>query len=170
MHKLVFVLNGVLLSGVLTVLFVGSEGVASPVVPGEPSDLSKLEASVAASPDAENVAALASKYLEREQPGLAQAVLDSAPEASSLHLSHVRSRVALAQGRVDEALEISQATLRECEAQGSDCPSWLYAKSIHQAHVLSAMKGAGVQDPKDDRGLTQAVLVSALQDVRVGGL
>lgn len=35
MGKVGFVLNGVLLTGVMTVLFLGSEGVAAPVVEGE---------------------------------------------------------------------------------------------------------------------------------------
>lgn len=169
MGKLGFLLNGVLLSGVLVFLLVGSEVIASPVVETGKADLSELEAEVASSPEPENVAALASKYLERQQPGLAQAVLDSAPDAASVQLSHVRSRVALAQGRVDEALAISEATLAECDKAEDRCSNWLYAKTVHQNHVLSSMKHAGLQDPAANPALTEIVLASSIREVRLAG-
>ncbi len=171
MQKLGFVVNGVLLSGVLTYLFlVGGEGAASPIVSkGGGDELADLEASVATDPTPQSAAELASRYLERDQPGLAQAALDTLPAAtqSDVRLSHVRSRVALAQGQVDDALTIAAAAMVTCEATPADCPDWLYAKTIHQTHVLSAMKTAGIQDPTADRAHSGAVLVSAVRDVRL---
>lgn len=169
MQKLGFVVNGALLCGVLTYVFVGSEETASPVVSGGGDELGALEASVATDPTPENAAALASRYLERDQPGLAQAALDGLPESThaDVRVSHIRSRVALAQGMVDDALAISTAALVSCEETPGSCPDWLYTKTIHQTHVLSAMKTSGLQDPSRERALSGAMLVSAVRDVRL---
>ena len=167
MKSLGFLLNGVLLAGVVTFGVFGSDVVASPVVDG--SELADLEASVASTQDPDEVAKLASKYLEKQQPGLAQAVIDAAPEASSVRLSHVKSRVALAQGRVDEALAISDSTLAACEAETSRCSSFLYARTVHQNHVLSEMQRAGVQDPAEDPERARRAVASAVREVRLAG-
>lgn len=176
MGKLGFLLNGILLSGVITVMFLGSEGVAAPLVDpalrtadgGEaPTDVSSLEARVATSPDSANVAELASVYLERNQPGLAQSLVDQMPDDGEPGLTLVRSRVALAQGDIEEAVTFARAGLSVCESSTTRCPNWLYVKTLHHNSVLDAMKAAGVNDPAAEPERAEAVLASSIREVRL---
>jgi hypothetical protein len=148
MGKLGLVLNGVLLAGVLTVMLVGSEGAAAPVVQNRDEGLSALEAEVAVEPNAENLSALASTYLDHQQPGLAQAVLDQNAAVDAASVTHVRSRVALAQGRVGEALYLSELTVKKCDLEG--CAPKTVARALRQTELLRAMSEAGISDPNLD--------------------
>jgi len=186
MGKLGFLLNGVLVSGVVSVLFLGAEGVASPVLDAplggdsSKSDLSALESSVAIQPEARNVTELATAYLDRQQPGLAQAALDRLPEsapdsaaatsadsAAEASLLYVRSRVALAQGRGSDALAFSRTALSACERPGAACQGGLYAKTLHQIAWLEAMTDAGVQDPAAEPDRARNAMEGAVREVRL---
>jgi len=172
MGKVGFVLNGVLLAGVLTVLFLGSEGVAAPLLDVESvnqnsSDLALLESSVAADPQPANVAALASRYLDHGQPGLAQGALDQFQGSDDAQLTHVRSRVAFAQGHTVDALALSRESVASCEATASRCPNWVLARALRQTEILEAMLAAGIEDPALDPARTQAAVDSAMREVRL---
>jgi len=165
MGKLGLVLNGVLLSGVLTVMLVGSEGAAAPVVQNRDQGLSALEADVATEPNAENLSALASTYLDHQQPGLAQAVLDQNAAIDAAAVTHVRSRVALAHGRVSEALYLSELTVKKCDLDG--CAPKTVARALRQAELLRAMSEAGISDPSLDPVGTDLAVARSGRQVRL---
>lgn len=170
MGKLGFLLHGVLVATVGAVLVAGSEGEAAPLVTGSDS-VAPLEADVAHSPTSQSIADLVSAYLERNQPGLAQAVLDKNGHLDDARLTHERSRVALAQGDVDSALRFAELTLATCDARlASDpCQAWLVVKSVRQVTLLEAMREAGLKDPAENPALARAALASAGADVRLRG-
>ena len=165
MGKLGLVLNGVLLAGVLTVMLVGSEGAAAPVVQHRDQGLSALEAEVATQPNDANLSQLASTYLEHQQPGLAQAVLDQNAAVDGAAVTHVRSRVALAQGRVAEALYLSELTVKKCDLQG--CEPRTVARALRQAEFLRAIDEAGIEDPSKDPVATDLALAKSGRGVQL---
>ncbi len=167
MGKLGVLLNGVLLSGVLTILLVGSEGTAAPVVEVRSDDLNALEAEVATAPTAANVAELGAWYLDHGQPGLAQSLLDSHETVRAPEVSHLRSRVALAQGQVDEALRHAEVTVLECD--DSPCSPALIGRALRQVEFLGAMNAAGIVDPRKDPVQTQVALVRSTREVKLVG-
>ena len=131
MGKLGLVVHGVLATAAATVLLVGSQGEAASIVQttdGQ-AQVASLESDVANAPTPTSISALVSAYLEREQPGLAQAVLDAHPELDDARTTHERARVALAQGEVDHALSLSRLALATCENDASGpraCPKALF--------------------------------------------
>lgn len=165
MGKLGLVLNGVLLTGVLTIMLVGSEGAAAPVVQHRDQGLTDLEAEVATSPNNENLSKLASSYLEHQQPGLAQAVLDQNAAVDGAAVTHVRSRVALAQGRVPEALYLSDLTVKKCDLEG--CEPRTVARALRQAELLRAMDAAGIDDPSKDPHATDIAVAQSGRGVQL---
>ncbi len=174
MGKLGFLLNGVLVSGIVTVLFLGSEGVAAPILNADQNagqtqaQLTALESEVAITPAPENVVKLAGAYLDRDQPGLAQAALDRLPvEQADPSLLHARSRVSLAQGRGEEALAFSRSALAACEHPGSSCQGGLYARVLQQSVALEAMNAAGVQDPAAEPERARVAMAGATRQVRL---
>lgn len=170
MSKVGLVLHGVLATAAATVLLVGSQGEAASVVPRGAADVVELEADVAKAPTSDSVATLVGAYLEREQPGLAQALLDAHPELDDARLTHERARVALAQGEVDHALRLSRLTLATCEAAHHPCPAWLVAKSERQVALLEAMEEAGIQDPARDPQGARVALDRSRREVRLAAL
>jgi len=163
MGKLGMVVHGVLATLAATILVVGSESEATPIV-ASPQGVASLEADVAKAPTAEALSNLTGAYLERGQPGLAQAVLDAHPEVDSPELSHERARVALAQGEVAHALSLSKLSLSMC---GEHCTASFTAKALRQIATLEAMEKAGIQDPKDDPIATRAALAAGNREVRL---
>ncbi|HTJ81817.1 MAG TPA: hypothetical protein VL400_08825 [Polyangiaceae bacterium] len=155
--------HGVVATLAGTLLLVGSESEATPVV-SAPSGIAALEADVAHAPTTESLASLTSAYLERNQPGLAQALLDAHPELDSAELTHQRARVALAEGEVDRALSLSRLSLAMCE---DHCPAGLTAKALRQISTLEAMERAGIRDPSDDPAATRAALAQSNREVRL---
>jgi hypothetical protein len=175
MGKLGLVMHGVLATAAATVLLVGSQGEAASIVQtaNGQATVATLESDVAHTPTSASVSALVSAYLEREQPGLAQAVLDAHPELDDARTTHERARVALAQGEVDHALSLSQLALTMCETDADGpraCPAWLVAKSIRQVSLLEAMQRAGIQDPATDPVRARAALLNGSREVRLAAL
>jgi len=169
MGKFGFLLHGALLAGVVSALLIGSEGKAAPVVAKTDAGTAKLEQVVARAPTAASVAELAGAYLAQNQPGLAQGLLDHHADLSSPELLHVRSRVALAQGQVDESLQLSRLTLATCEAES--CPSWVYARTVRQIDYLQALSNAGINDPAQAPAESNAIVDRTSREVRlVAGL
>jgi hypothetical protein len=172
------VLNGVLMGAVflfsLTTSIAGGPSVATPLVdapaPGGPAvnaRIAELEGEVALRPSGDSLAELAGIYLDQGQPGLAQAVVDRLPEDGNPRLDLVRSRVALGCGRVDEALSLARESMVACESVLVECPSWLYAKAVHQVSILEAMHDAGVTDPHDDPARANVAAANALREVKL---
>ena len=82
----VLVMNGIGLAGITWMVGMGIGTKPTKILPHFKStadtqfvDISALETSASLSPTSENVAALATAYLDRDQPGLASAVLEKAP-------------------------------------------------------------------------------------------
>lgn len=168
MGKLGFLLHGVLVATVGAVLVAGSEGEAAQLVSSSDS-LARLEADVAQAPTSDSLVSLVGAYLERNQPGLAQAALDKNASLDDARLTHERSRVALAQGDVEGSLRLAHLTLATCDARPSEdpCAAWLVVKSVRQVTLLEAMRSAGVQDPAEDPALARTALARTGASVRL---
>jgi hypothetical protein len=119
------------------------------------STLAALEERAALAPDATSVAKLAAAYLERDQPGLASAVIEKASPAIQAHpeIAHLHARALLHRGKVPEALAMARQVEAACEAamdapgEGQACPAWLMARSARQVAFLEEMNAAGIEDP-----------------------
>lgn len=175
MGKVGFLLHGALLACVVSALMIGSEGKAASIVQKTDPELARLEKAAAQSPTPSTVGDLATAYLQNNQPGLAQGLLDQHAALSSPELLHVRSRVALAQGQVDEALQLSRLTLATCDTasaqEGAACPSWLYARTVRQVDYLQALSSAGINDPAKAPAESNAIVERSHREVRlVAGL
>jgi len=131
--------------------------------------LDALEARAAHTPTASNVSALASAYLEREQPGLASAVIEKAPREvrAEPDVAHQEARALLRRGRVRDALAVAEKAQAACTAQASDadaqaCPGWLAARTARQTVFLREVVAAGIEDlSADPTGARQAYERSA---------
>ncbi len=119
------------------------------------TSLASLEERAALSPDADSVAKLASAYLDRDQPGLASAVLQKAPPAvqAAPEIAHLQARALLHRGKVPEALAMARQVEAACDASMESgeptraCPAWLLARSARQLAFLEEMSSAGIEDP-----------------------
>jgi hypothetical protein len=115
--------------------------------------LAALEADAALRHDTASVAKLATAYLERDQPGLASAVIEKAPSAvrAAPEISHLYARALLHRGKVPEALAVARDVQATCDASISagdrSCPAWLVARSARQLAFLEEMQAAGIDDP-----------------------
>ncbi|MEZ4295476.1 MAG: hypothetical protein R3B70_10915 [Polyangiaceae bacterium] len=115
--------------------------------------LASLESAAALQPSADSTSRLAGAYLERDQPGLACAVIEKAPAAvrSTPAVSHLYARALLHRGKVPEALAVARQVEASCaeslaESDGA-CPAWLLARSARQLAFLEEMSAAGIEDP-----------------------
>lgn len=158
-------LNGLLVAVVFGAVLIGSEGRATAVVARPSNELAALEAAAGLEPTVENVQTLAKAYLEQGQSGMAQALLDRHASLDTAELSSTRARVALAQGRASEALQLSRLTLAQCEATA--CSPALVGKSLRQVEVLETMLSAGVEDPRQDPEAAQIALQRSGREVRL---
>lgn len=139
MAGVAWLLNGFAAVAIVGVAFFGAQGRTSAVVSSDP-ELAALERNASERPSA--LPALAAAYLERGQPGLAQAVLDRADASGAdAELLHLRGRVAIARGELDEAEHLQELTLATC-AQSLACPSWLEARAERQLGMLKAGRGS----------------------------
>lgn len=165
MGKVGLVLNGVVLSGVLTLLLVDAGAAPAPVLSTPDQTLAALEAAAVDDASAAKVGALVSAYLERQQPGLAQAVLDRHPELDGAELALARSRVALARGDVPLARHQSALALASCEAPGSDCSATVVGRAVRQSSYLDSLENAGVIDPAHHPVAARAALAESRREV-----
>ena len=139
MAGMAWLLNGFAAVAIVGVAFLGAQGRTSAVVSSDP-ELAGLELRASERPSA--LPALAVAYLERGQPGLAQSVLDRAGASDAdPELLHLRGRVAIARGELDEAEHLQELTLATC-AQSLACPSWLEARAERQLGMLKAARSS----------------------------
>jgi hypothetical protein len=152
MRMLTKLANGVFLVGIATVGLVAGRTHVQPLVPvALAGDVQTLEDAAARDPSADALRALASAYLDRNEPGLASAALDRAPSSASQDpaFAYVEARALYARGHVSEALVVLRGVERSCPPAAADptCPAWLVAKTSRQVAFLEALSDAGVEDP-----------------------
>ncbi len=156
------VLNGLVFAAAAWMFVHGTEKGASGLLPAHARSpistdpgLAALEERAALAPDVSTVGKLATAYLEREQPGLATAVIEKATPAvrSAPEISHLYARALLHRGKVPEALATARQVAATCETSmdavdgKGACPSWLLARSARQLAFLEEMSAAGIEDP-----------------------
>jgi hypothetical protein len=111
--------------------------------------MQQLESQAAVTPTAGAVAALAGAYLDRNQPGLATAVLEKAPREvrDRPEIAHLYARALFHRGQAREALAVAREASDAC-AETAACAPWLLAKTMRQAAFLEQVVAAGIDDPQ----------------------
>lgn len=167
------VANGLVLGAITWMAsFGGMEVRATQVMPpgarslASVAELDQLEQRAAHAPDASSVAALAGAYLDREQPGLATAVIERAPREvqAQPEVAAQQARALFHRGRVREALAVAREASDACSAS---CPAWVQAKTARQLAFLEQMVAAGIDDPATDPAATRAAYERSKHEVRV---
>jgi hypothetical protein len=131
--------------------------------------LAELEARAALAPaSTSSVAALARAYLDRDQPGLATAVIEKAPRQvrERPEVAQMYARALFHRGRAHEALAVSRDASEACEAAPS-CPAWLVARTARQVAFFEQVVAAGIDDPQDDPIATRAAYERSTHGVRL---
>jgi hypothetical protein len=150
MRLLPQLINGLFLATVATVgLFAGRTHVQPLVRDAFGTEVQELEDAAARRTDRDSVRALASAYLDRNEPGLARAALDRAPPDAieDPSFAYVEARALYSSGRAGEALSVLRGALAGCEGTARPrCPAWLVAKTSRQAAFLDALVSVGVED------------------------
>jgi predicted Zn-dependent protease len=168
------VMNGLVLGGIAWMTtFAGMEVRAAEVLPhraGPASTaLTELEGQAARTPaNAPSVAALATAYLDRDQPGLATAVIEKAPRQvrERPEVAVLYARALFHRGHTREALAVARDAGDLC-ADSPSCPTWLVAKTARQVAFLEQVVAAGIDDPLDDPGATRAAYERSAREVRL---
>lgn len=151
--------NAFVLAGIAWLSTLGSSGVQTKsLLPSASAsqaahgDMAELESNAALSPTVESVAALASAYVERNQPGLASAVIERAPREIQLdpRVADVSARASFHRGRARQALAAVEDALSSCESEEQRCRPWQVAKVRGQAAFLREVVSAGIEDPMSD--------------------
>jgi hypothetical protein len=165
--------NGLVLGGMAwMVSFAGMEVRASQLLPrhAEANDpIAQLEAKAAVTPaSAPTIAALAGAYLDREQPGLATAVIEKAPRQvrERPEVAHLYARALFHRGRAREALAVARDASDAC-GDSPSCPTWLVARTAGQVAFFEQVVAAGIDDPEDDPSATRAAYERSHHAVRL---
>lgn len=166
--------NGLLVGGMgWMTCFAGMDVGAARVLPKHEEAvaedaLARLEARVAEAPaNVSDVVALVTAYLDRQQPGLASAVLEKAPPEVRAHalVAHLHARTLFRRGRAREALAVARQASDTCEAGA--CPAWLVANTTRQVAYFEQVVAAGIDDPETDPDATRAALRRSTHPVRL---
>ncbi|APR84005.1 Hypothetical protein A7982_09354 [Minicystis rosea] len=169
------VANGLVLGGIAWMAaFGGMEVRATQVLPQGKStvaavaELDALEAQVASTPDAASVAALAGAYLDRDQPGLATAVIEKVPRAvrERPEVAAQQARALFHRGHAREALAVARDANDAC-SESDRCPAWVVAKTARQVAFLEQIVAAGIDDPQRDPAATRAAYERSTHAVRI---
>jgi len=167
--------NGLVLGGIAWMAaFGGMEVRATQVLPPGKStlaavaELDRLEAQAASNGDASSVAALAGAYLDREQPGLATAVVERASRAvrAQPEVAVQQARALFQRGHAREALAVATEASDAC-AESQACPAWVMAKTVRQVAFLEQMVAAGIDDPQANPTATRAAYERSAHEVRL---
>lgn len=156
--------NGAVMGGLAWMSVVGVHREAGRVLKSGGSDIARLEDEAALTQKAGPVAELAAAYLDRDQPGLASAVIERAPARvrNEPRVATLEARALYGRGEVRQALAVARSVQenldRACDQSPSAeaCPSWLVAKSSHQLAFLEEVVAAGIDDPYSDPDATRA--------------
>ena len=141
-----------------------------------PESVRALEASVALRPDdARETQALAQRYLDARQPGLAIVLFEGAPAAArdDVRVQHVYARALIDEGRNDEALDVEQRVIGTCRvlADGRDapvgCDAVLLASAKRRTDILRELLALGVQDARAQPEVSLAAYQNATREARV---
>ena len=169
-----WVANGLALGGLAWMMsFSGMEVRAAEVLPrqvGTGVALDELEARAALAPaNAPTVAALAGAYLDRDQPGLATAVIEKAPQAvrETPSVAYLHARALFHRGRAREALAVARDASETCGGDTPACPAWLVAKTAGQVAFFEHVVAAGIDDPEDAPTATRAAYERSTHEVRL---
>ena len=121
-------------------------------------DIAGLESRASFDPSVTNVAALASAYLDRGQPGLASAVIERAPREirEDAHVAELHARALFHRGQPRQALAAVRDALDACHAQEGRCRPWQAAKAARQVAFLEEVVSAGIEDPQADPAAVRA--------------
>jgi hypothetical protein len=168
------VANGLVLGGMAWMMtFAGMEVRASQVLPRKDvagvASLDQLESRAAQAPtSSSSVAALAAAYLERDQPGLATAVIEKSPRQvrERPEVAHLYARALFHRGRAREALAVARDAGEAC-ADSAVCPTWLLARTARQVAFFEQVVAAGIDDPQDDPTATRAAYERSTHEVRL---
>lgn len=167
MSAKVVLANGVVLAGIGLLCVLGARPGAGAVM-ARAGEMTVLEEQAGLSPSPASLARLATAYLDREQPGLASAVLERA--GSDLQkrpeIAQIQARALFGQGRARDALEVAR---RANDACGDDagCAPWLVAKTTRQLAFLEEVVAAGIDDPYADPAATMAAYERSSHEVRL---
>lgn len=136
-----------------------------------PADFLELERRAATSPTAPAVTALASAYLDRNEPGLASAVLERAPGEvrQRPEVAHLYARALFHRGHAREALAVARDASDSCAEDGR-CAPWVAAKTARQTAFFEQVVAAGVDDPQRDPAATMAAYERSAREVRLVAL
>src|SRR5262249_37234606 len=107
-------------------------------------------------------------YLDRQQPGLATAVIEKAPTEvrERPEVAHLYARALFHRGRAREALAVARDASDTC-SDASSCPSWLVAKTARQVAFFEQVVAAGIDDPQEDPSATVAAYERSTHAVRL---
>lgn len=169
--------NGVVLCAIgWMATFGGTEQRATELFPqqalsGAQATIQELESRAAVAPTAGSVAALASAYLDRNQPGLATAVLEKAPREvrDRPEIAHLYARALFHRGRAREALAIARDASETC-ADTAACAPWILAKTTRQVAFLEQVVAAGIDDPEGNADALKAAYDRSTHAVRLVAL
>jgi hypothetical protein len=134
---------------------------AEPLVRAAQDDtraMAALEQQAALEPTAESVGKLASAYLDRNQPGLATAVLEQAGTQllDEPNVARLYARALFHRGRAREALAVARRASGACTDAPDACAGWLVAATSRQVAFLEQLAQAGIEDPLTDPAATLA--------------
>ncbi len=168
------VANGLVLGGIAWMTtFAGMEVRAAEVVPHRAGPagaaLTELETQAAVAPaSTASVVALSAAYLERDQPGLATAVIEKAPRQvrEQPEVAVLYARALFHRGRSREALAVARDAGDVC-ADSPSCPTWLVAKTARQVAFFEQVVAAGIDDPLNDPTATRAAYERSAREVRL---
>lgn len=168
MRICLLVANGAVLGAMAWMAtFAGLDVRATEVLQHKGPELGQLETAAALAPaDSAKTAALATAYLDRDQPGLASAVIEKAPRdvREQPAVAQLYARALFHRGRAREALVVARGASEACADM--DCPAWLLAKTARQVAFFEQVVAAGIEDPQEDPGATRAAYERSAHEVR----
>jgi hypothetical protein len=149
-----------------------------PVIAETKSDTVRvLEADVAAHPgDASRVQALVQAYLDAKQPGLAVALVESAPGnvRDDVRVDHLYARALVDEGRNQDALMAERRVLGACRSVMDENPSapagcdhTLFASATRRAAILQELVKLGVEDSQAEPEASLVAYHNAIREAHV---
>lgn len=118
--------------------------------PANAPELDTLESAAAHTPSVETIAALATAYIGRNQPGLASAAIERASQEiqGNPRIADLQARALLHRGQARKALATIERASQTCENNPTTCHPWQHAKLQNQSAFLQELVKAGIEDPK----------------------